>query len=102
MGSVRYTEFRILPFPALPQRTLPTLTGSIIHVSADRLTDDRTGQSFFKVRLRPDPESLELIVERRLVAGMPAEVSIATGQRTAGRYLLDPLLDAMNRSMRER
>lgn len=89
-------------FPALPQRTLPTLTGHVIHVSADRLTDERTGQSFFKVRLRPDPESLEKIEERRLVAGMPAEVSIATGQRTAGRYLLDPFIDAMHRSMRER
>jgi HlyD family type I secretion membrane fusion protein len=89
-------------FPALPQRTLPTLTGYVIHVSADRLTDERTGQSYFKVRLRPDSESLEKIVERRLVAGMPAEVSIATGQRTAGRYLLDPFIDAVRRSMRER
>lgn len=89
-------------FPALPQRTLPTLTGHVIHVSADRLTDERTGQSYFKVRLKPDAESLEKIVERRLVAGMPAEVSIATGQRTAGRYLLDPFIDAMHRSMRER
>ena len=89
-------------FPALPQRTLPILTGHVIHVSADRLTDERTGQSYFKVRLKPDAESLEKIVERRLVAGMPAEVSIATGQRTAGRYLLDPFIDAMQRSMRER
>jgi HlyD family secretion protein/epimerase transport system membrane fusion protein len=89
-------------FPALPQRTLPTLTGHVIHVSADRMTDERTGQSYFKARLRPDAESLEKIVERRLVAGMPAEVSIATGQRTAGRYLLDPFIDAVRRSMRER
>lgn len=92
----------LIRFPALPQRTLPTLTGYVIHVSADRITDERTGQSFFKVRLRPDAESLEKIAERRLVAGMPVEVSIATGQRTAGRYLLDPFLDSVRRAMRER
>lgn len=92
----------LIRFPALPQRTLPTLTGEIIQVSADRLTEERSGLAFFKVRVRPDFASLEKIAERRLVAGMPAEVSIATGQRTAGRYLLDPLLDAIRRAMRER
>jgi len=95
-------QVALIRFPALPQRTMPTLTGHVIQVSADRLTEERTGQGYFKVRLRPDEESLEKIAERRLVAGMPAEVSIATGQRTAGRYLLDPLIDAMRRSMRER
>ena len=99
---VDYSKVAQIRFPALPQRSLPILTGHVIHVSADRLTDERTGQSYFKVRLKPDAESLEKIVERRLVAGMPAEVSIATGQRTAGRYLLDPFIDAMQRSMRER
>lgn len=92
----------IVRFPALPQRTLPALSGHVIHVSADRLTDDRTGQSYFKVRVVPDEASLQKIAERRLVAGMPAEVSIATGQRTAGRYLVDPLLDSIRRAMRER
>ncbi len=95
-------QVALIRFPALPQRTLPTLTGHVIQVSADRLIDERSGLAFFKVRLRPDEQSLEKIAERRLVAGMPAEVSIATGQRTAGRYLLDPLLDAIRRAMRER
>lgn len=95
-------QVALIRFPALPQRTLPTLTGHVIQVSADRLIEERSGVAFFKVRLRPDPESLEKIAERRLVAGMPVEVSVATGQRTAGRYLLDPLLDAIRRAMRER
>lgn len=99
---VHHGQEAMIRFPALPQRTLPTLTGHVVQVSADRLTDERTGQSFFKVRLLPDAQSLAMIAERRLVPGMPVEVSIATGQRTAGRYLLDPLLDAVSRSMRER
>ena len=92
----------MIRFPALPQRTLPMLTGEILHVSADRLTDERTGMPFYKVRVRPDEASLQKIAERRLVPGMPAEVTIATGQRTAARYLIEPLWDALRKAMRER
>ena len=33
---------------------------------------------------------------------MPAEVMIKTGQRTALAYLVQPILDSVNRAMRER
>jgi HlyD family secretion protein/epimerase transport system membrane fusion protein len=92
----------MIRFPALPQRTIPTLTGTVLHVSADRLTDERSGMPFYKVRVRPDEASLLKIAERRLVPGMPAEITIATGQRTAARYLIDPLWDAIRKAMRER
>jgi len=89
-------------FPALPQRTLPMLTGHVLHVSADRFTDERTGMPYYRVRVTPDATSLAKIAERRLVAGMPAEVTIATGQRTAARYLIEPLMDSIRKAMRER
>jgi len=89
-------------FPALPQRSLPTLKGHLLLVGADRQTDERSGVPYFKVRVAPDAESLAAIADRRLVAGMPAEVTIATGQRTAARYLVEPLMDAVRSAMRER
>ncbi|MBS7793014.1 HlyD family type I secretion periplasmic adaptor subunit [Roseococcus sp. SDR] len=92
----------VIRFPALPQRTLPMLTGHVLHVSADRFTDERTGMAYFKIRVAPDATSLAKIAERRLVAGMPAEVTIATGQRTVASYLVEPLTDAMRKAMRER
>ena len=92
----------IIRFPALPQRTLPMLTGHVLHISADRFTDERTGMPYFRVRVTPDATSLAKIAERRLVAGMPAEVTIATGQRTAASYLIEPLMDSIRKAMRER
>ena len=100
--AVREGQQAQIRFPALPQRSLPMLTGRVLHVSADRLTDERTGIPYFKVRVMPDDESIARISERRLVAGMPAEVTITTGERTAARYLIDPLWDAVRKSMRER
>lgn len=92
----------IIRFPALPQRSLPSLKGRLLLVGADRQTDERSGMPYFKIRVAPDPESLAAIADRRLVAGMPAEVTIATGQRTAARYLVEPLMDAVRGAMRER
>lgn len=89
-------------FPALPQRTLPMLTGTVSHVSADRLVDERTGLGYYKVRAVLDPESQAAIADRRLVPGMPADVTIPTGERTVLRYLTDPILDAIRKSLTER
>jgi hypothetical protein len=38
----------------------------------------------------------------RLLPGMPADVIIATGERTLVRYLVKPLIDTFHRSMREK
>lgn len=89
-------------FPSLPQRTLPNLTGTVEQVSADRFVDERTGTPYYKVRIALDAETLERVGSRRVVPGMPAEVAIATGSRTALRYFLDPLLTAFRYAMRER
>ena len=37
----------------------------------------------------------------RIVAGMPVDVIIATGERTVVQYLVDPLTDTIRKSMRE-
>ena len=46
-------------------------------------------------------EEMERLAERQLYPGMPAEVIIKTGERTALRYLLQPILDSMHRAWRE-
>jgi hypothetical protein len=89
-------------FPGLPQRFLTPLTGSLVHISADRFIDERSGAPYFKARVILDRESLELLPSRRIVPGIPAEVVISTGSRTALRYLLDPVLGAVGHAMRER
>lgn len=99
--NVRPGQSAIINFPAFAQRTLPNLTGTVLKVSADRLIDERTGLPYFRAEVLIDPESLEALSDRRLMPGMPADVMIATGERTALRYLLDPILSVTNYAMRE-
>ena len=43
-----------LQLPAFKQRNLPALQGDVIHVSADRLSDPKTGAPYYTASVRPD------------------------------------------------
>lgn len=88
-----------LVLSALNQRRTTTVTGDVLYVSADRLTDTRTGTPYYLVRigLREDGKD----EGPRLLPGMPVEAYIQTGQRTALQYLAQPLSDAVRRAWRE-
>ncbi|MBO1076886.1 HlyD family type I secretion periplasmic adaptor subunit [Roseomonas marmotae] len=100
--SVQLDQIATLRFSALPQRDLPTLTGTVRQISADRLLDERTGAPYYKVRVMLDEDSAGALHAYRLLPGMPAEAIIQTRARTALRYFMDPVLHAVGRSMRER
>ena len=102
IGQVAAGQTAMITFSAVHQRLLPTLTGTVATVSADRLTDERTGIPFFKARVTIDAASLALLAEHRILPGMPADVVITTGERTALRYVVDPFLDFARYAMRER
>ena len=88
---------------AYPQRNLPIIHGVVREVSADRLTDERTGQPYFGTEVAVDRAELAgLDGEVALMSGMPAEVMILTGERTFLDYLLRPLYDAVRKAFRER
>lgn len=84
---------------AFSQRNLPKVEGRLLTVSADRFTDERTGEAWFEAKVEVDPASLPEGV--RLTAGMPAEVMIVTGERTLLAYLVEPFTDSFARSFRE-
>lgn len=46
-------------------------------------------------------DQLERLGDRRLQPGMPADVMIKTGERTALQYLFQPLLDNLEHAWRE-
>ena len=84
-------------------RTTPPVAGRVILVSADAEMEERTGQSFYVVRVAVDPAELAKAGPNvALTPGMQAQVSIVTGSRTILNYLLSPLTDAMRTAMRER
>ncbi len=88
---------------AYPQRDLPIIEGVVREVSADRLTDERTGEPYFSAQVAVDEAELAgLAGEVALMSGMPAEVMIVTGERTVLDYLLRPLYDTVRKAFRER
>ena len=86
---------------AYKRRVVPTVDGVLTWVSADRLTDDRSGEAYYVAYVEIDPESLAEVGDIRLYPGMPAQVMIATGARTALDYLLSPLTASFDRAFRE-
>jgi len=86
---------------ALTQRNLMPLEGHVTTVSADRLTDQRTGASYFLARVELDDDPAEKLGGERLYPGMQAEVMIVTGARTTLDYLSRPLVNSFNRALRE-
>ena len=74
--------------------------GNVVTVSADSLTDARRGHSYYAARVRLGDLS-PLPSGAALQPGMPAEVMIVTGERTALQYLIDPLRSRVARALRE-
>jgi HlyD family type I secretion membrane fusion protein len=81
--------------------TLPMLHGHVLSRSADRLTDDRTGAGFYSVRIAIDPREVIRTGDTVLSPGMPVEVVLPTGERTALGYLFEPLTNSFRHGMKE-
>jgi len=91
---------------AFAQRNMPLINGVVQNVSADRISDPATNESYFLARVKIEPAELKRIrglsdQDIALVSGMPAEVMIVTGERTMFEYLFDPFTETFRRSFRE-
>lgn len=90
-----------LRLTAFSQQETPELAGRLVSVSADVTVDPKTGQSYYVARLETADKSRRDAGRLALLPGMPVEVFIATGERTALSYLTKPFTDQMNRAFRE-
>lgn len=81
-------------------RSHTPIKGAVVWVSADRMSDQRSGQAFYLARIKLDAAAAEA-AQLPLYPGMPVEVTINTGQRTALQYMLAPLTRSFNRAFRE-
>jgi HlyD family secretion protein len=89
-------------FTAFAYRTTPLVHGTVSYVSADRLVDKQSGAPYFSAQIEAIADSMAQLADRRLVAGMPAEIYLRGESRTALQYLLEPLSVAVLRAGRER
>lgn len=88
-------------FTAFNYATTPVIQGEVSRISADRLTDERSGDSYYLVRVTLTDEGAKKLGERKLLPGMPAEVLINAGDRTMLQYLLKPARNMFAKSMIE-
>ncbi|WP_296265276.1 HlyD family type I secretion periplasmic adaptor subunit [Pseudomonas sp. UBA6562] len=88
-------------FSAFNNATTPVIEGKLTRISADRLTDERTGDPYYLVRVNVTEEGMKKLANRKLQPGMPAEVLINAGDRTMLEYLLKPARNMFAESMIE-
>jgi protease secretion system membrane fusion protein len=90
-------------FSAFNANRTPHIEGEVETVSADRAVDEKTGQPYYKVRVKVTPQGTKMIAEHHLniIPGMPAELFVKTGERTMMNYLLKPLFDRAKSSLSE-
>ena len=93
-AEIRFPSFRILG--------LQIIRGKVSAMSRDRLVDEVTRDPYFDAQIRVEREALPTAIADKLVAGMPAEVVIPTGERTVFNYLVTPIVERFQNSMRER
>jgi len=107
IDNVRNGQRATVRLTALSQRVTPMVEGSVIYLSADALPNDITGQQqsqspdAYVARIRLDKSASGLVHDFKPTPGMPAEVYIATSERTFFEYLTRPIKDSMTRAFRE-
>lgn len=88
-------------FSAFNYATTPVIDGEVTRISADALSDERSGDPYYLVRVKVSPDGMTKLGDRKLQPGMPAEVLINAGDRTMLEYLLKPAENMFAKSMIE-
>lgn len=102
IDQVKVGQIALLRLSAFNQRTTPEINGTVTRISADISTDQRTGASYYVIRIGMPPEEVARLGALRIVPGMPVESFVQTDERTLISYLVKPLSDQLMRMFREK
>lgn len=81
---------------------VPSIDGVVSYVSADTVQDPATGLDYYTAHIVPDKVMLEKLEKKvSLLAGMPADVTIITGERSPFDYFISPFRDSLRQSFTE-
>ena len=83
------------------QREAPPIRGKVRLISADRITNPRTGQGFFKAEITLVKDKEDAALLRKLRPGMPIQVVVPVKPRTPLEYLVGPLRSSFRMAWRE-
>lgn len=102
IDSVAPGQLSEVKFSAFSSRSIPVIMGTVDVVSADLIyPDPGRGDPYYEARISVADTNVPDLIKGRLLPGMPADALIITGERTVMEYLMRPLSDSLDRSMRE-
>jgi HlyD family secretion protein len=101
IDQVRVGQSALLRFSAFNTRMTPETRGTVAKISADKITNERTGQGYYRAEVVIDEAATVETVGGSLLPGMPVEVFIQTDSRSPLSYLVKPLSDYFTRAFRE-
>ncbi|KKO17055.1 MULTISPECIES: HlyD family type I secretion periplasmic adaptor subunit [Pseudomonas] len=90
-----------LAFPAFNHAQTPNIPGRVKTISADRLMDEESKQPYYLAQVEVTQDGMGLLGSNHIRPGMPATVTIKTGERNLLSYLLKPMLERVDASFKE-
>ena len=88
IDELRPDQAALLRFSAFNLRTTPELNGTISWIAADQTEDERTGETYYTVRIAVSDAEIERLHGLKMIPGMPVEVFVQTRSRTVLSYLI--------------
>ncbi len=103
IDKVRKGLLADIMFSAFNLKQINVIQGKVTHVSADSFIDEVTGMPYYEAKIEVTDEGIKTLKENGfvLVSGMPAQVMINLGNRTALSYLVKPFTEMLGRSFNE-
>jgi HlyD family secretion protein len=101
IDRIQVGKTAILRFTAFDQRSTPEIDGTVSRMSADIEIEQRTGTSYYVVRIAVAPQELKRLGGLQLMPGMPVEAFIKTADHKVISYLIKPLTGQVQRALRE-
>ncbi|CDX46530.1 HlyD family type I secretion membrane fusion protein [Mesorhizobium sp. ORS 3359] len=102
ISSLRQDVTAEVRFTSYKQRTTPVIHGRVTRISADRVTDAKTGLPYYVADIAVDQRELAAAPQIQLYPGMPAQVMIVTEERTALDYIVGPLTASLHTAFRQK
>ena len=103
IDQVRVGQTAVMRFTNFSSRSTPEINGEVSIMSGDVTLDQRSGASYYTVRITVPPNELaRLDPAVKLVPGMPVEVFIQTTIRTVVSYFVRPFQDQIAKAFREK
>lgn len=102
IDQVRIGQTALLRLSAFNQQATPEINGVVTRISADATSDQRTGLTYYTIRIAMPAEEVAKLGDVTVIPGMPVEAFVQTGERTMLSYFMKPLSDQLMRAFRQR